>query len=1039
MNTKKLLGTIFATMALSTTAMAGDNTLTLSSDSGVFGGTVQTSATWAGGATDGGWQADINYDPAVFTPQIPCTFDFGTYTPGTYLLTCTNVSPGVVRLVATNLLSQPFVDGSPFTVIFDIDNNGPAGSYPVTLENGVYVTPTTEVDGTFDVVGPSYDSAPIGPNATIDFTSIVAGTTNAPIGFDIDNNGATGTTLSGDCQVTGADSAAYILTGGPVLNFDVAEAGPNQNVEVACDSENLTPGTYNAAALTCSHNGGPPGPGSAVNYPLNCTILDIDRPTYSSTNPAPGGTFDFGKLLTSDGSPGEQTMTITNTGTDQVTGLTGDCSIFDNPNGAYSVTVMNPPAFSGGGYGPLPIGESATATVQCDNSIPGDHNGGVLRCSANDPASNQGNFDYTLNCQVNAISTYDSTPTSGTPLTTLTAIQGNGPGASESLVIENTGEAGSFMSGTCALTGPDSEITLVSGGSFVDIAMGATQSIAVQCEGDVGSYSNNLACTPVDPVSNPGTYNYPVNCDVAQPDPAIYASAPYAAGDPGDLIDVNEGNDPPPVNNGITPSTVLTISNAASAGDDDLVLQDCSYSGDAEITAAPGTLATTLAPGESTNVTFTCATDTVDVTTTFSGTYTCPYDDQPTPPPIPGIEGGPQATYPVECDVREQYSQVDSDPADGTTSTAELMPNEEATFTFTFTEVIDEALDAEIDCSVSGPDFAITTNAGVTTVPAGGSVDVVVTFTDPGQGDSFSDTLVCDITDNQPPAPGIEGGPTFNFPLEVTVIGRNATFEVTKDFDDDNPLGVDVALDCNTGLPLFQTGNVHDGDAGGDLDPGDFTRLEFVVVDFNPGELDCEVYELAVPAGYEVSYEGSLGDDGVGNAGDTDTACTFDDIESADFVCEITNTLQSVDVTVNKVWIDENQGYQLPEWVEVQVECFNLSDVAPFGLEGGSCNNEGGPDVCFTDHIDPANPGQYQFFPHWDGSSYCSITEFVEPGFEKDDSECANIPLAPGQGGECTIVNTRIYEGIPTLSQYGLMLMALMMLGVGLVAFRRYS
>ncbi len=35
--------------------------------------------------------------------------------------------------------------------------------------------------------------------------------------------------------------------------------------------------------------------------------------------------------------------------------------------------------------------------------------------------------------------------------------------------------------------------------------------------------------------------------------------------------------------------------------------------------------------------------------------------------------------------------------------------------------------------------------------------------------------------------------------------------------------------------------------------------------------------------------------------------------------------------------------------------------------------------------------------------------------------------------------NTRIYEGIPTLSQYGLALMALLMLGVGLVGFRRFA
>ena len=67
------------------------------------------------------------------------------------------------------------------------------------------------------------------------------------------------------------------------------------------------------------------------------------------------------------------------------------------------------------------------------------------------------------------------------------------------------------------------------------------------------------------------------------------------------------------------------------------------------------------------------------------------------------------------------------------------------------------------------------------------------------------------------------------------------------------------------------------------------------------------------------------------------------------------------------------------------------------------------------------------------------MTEEPEPGVLPDVSDCESIPLAPGLDGSCTIVNTRLYAGIPTLSEYGLMLMALLMLGMGLVAFRRYS
>jgi hypothetical protein len=38
----------------------------------------------------------------------------------------------------------------------------------------------------------------------------------------------------------------------------------------------------------------------------------------------------------------------------------------------------------------------------------------------------------------------------------------------------------------------------------------------------------------------------------------------------------------------------------------------------------------------------------------------------------------------------------------------------------------------------------------------------------------------------------------------------------------------------------------------------------------------------------------------------------------------------------------------------------------------------------------------------------------------------------------CTITNTSFFEGIPTLNQYGLAILALLMLGVGFVGFRRF-
>ena len=49
-----------------------------------------------------------------------------------------------------------------------------------------------------------------------------------------------------------------------------------------------------------------------------------------------------------------------------------------------------------------------------------------------------------------------------------------------------------------------------------------------------------------------------------------------------------------------------------------------------------------------------------------------------------------------------------------------------------------------------------------------------------------------------------------------------------------------------------------------------------------------------------------------------------------------------------------------------------------------------------------------------------------------------DIPVESGDEIACEIVNTVFFEGIPTLNQYGMAILALLMLGVGFVGFRRF-
>jgi len=250
------------------------------------------------------------------------------------------------------------------------------------------------------------------------------------------------------------------------------------------------------------------------------------------------------------------------------------------------------------------------------------------------------------------------------------------------------------------------------------------------------------------------------------------------------------------------------------------------------------------------------------------------------------------------------------------------------------------------------------------------------------------------------------GGSNF-FVDDVSLIGGAppplARFLVSKNFDDDNTAEVEVTLSCNTGLPLEQTTTIAEGDP-----------VNFVIGDFEQGTLNCVVTEV-VPGGYTASY-----DDGTVS----DVNCSWEALQGGQYFCAITNSLDQVEIEVTKVWIDENPQFAAQNVADATWSCSNVA----FGQNNGLLQFFG-------------NPGEDSFFvfPDWDTGTTCSITEVQlnESGVEVDDSDCDGLVVLPGVGASCTIFNTRLFEGIPTLSQYGLGVLALLMLGVGFVAFRR--
>ena len=73
------------------------------------------------------------------------------------------------------------------------------------------------------------------------------------------------------------------------------------------------------------------------------------------------------------------------------------------------------------------------------------------------------------------------------------------------------------------------------------------------------------------------------------------------------------------------------------------------------------------------------------------------------------------------------------------------------------------------------------------------------------------------------------------------------------------------------------------------------------------------------------------------------------------------------------------------------------------------------------------------------GPATCSASEEVlDSAVEASSSGCGEVSLSAGGSHVCTFTNTVFFEGIPTLNQYGLALLALLMLGVGAVGLRRF-
>lgn len=265
-----------------------------------------------------------------------------------------------------------------------------------------------------------------------------------------------------------------------------------------------------------------------------------------------------------------------------------------------------------------------------------------------------------------------------------------------------------------------------------------------------------------------------------------------------------------------------------------------------------------------------------------------------------------------------------------------------------------------------------------------------------------------------------------------------ARFRVTKTYTDGSTDPVTVTLTCNSGLPLVQDFTL----------TGDDDGVTFVVTDIPEAGATCTVTESGGPDGYTPILNGGAG-------------CEFTSVSTGYYICSIVNAANPGEFTVTKTWevSEDGAGDEVIEVAEVWVVCDRE-------IIGGEIRGEGDFPVGVEElwGIYGAIPGDGFLTAIVDtsnGPAQCTAFEGTEFGFDEFEGFQSGVEISSDcppafddegfftnpsswttveAGGEegCSITNTVFFEGIPSLNQYGLAIMALLMLGLGMVGFRRF-
>ena len=255
--------------------------------------------------------------------------------------------------------------------------------------------------------------------------------------------------------------------------------------------------------------------------------------------------------------------------------------------------------------------------------------------------------------------------------------------------------------------------------------------------------------------------------------------------------------------------------------------------------------------------------------------------------------------------------------------------------------------------------------------------------------------------------------------------GRSATFFVQNRFDDGNDeTPVTLNFQCTGGTVFNGTKTLSPSEALFGI-----YEVSFTVSNIPDAPISCEVSEV-VPTGYEPEY--SCESESSCSTNEGAGPCTFEGIsDGQQDLCLITNKVKPVELTVTKEWNLINEETMITENARIELTCSNVIDG-----DGEAFGNS-----MRWSWIFEGNPASKiaTLYPRYDGTTRCVTDESAQSSSIESESTCST-PTVINVGDDkpvCVVTNTVFFEGIPTLNQYGLLLITVLTLMTGMAAVRR--